>query len=74
MARTGVPTVIALSRKICKMVGVYGVPGLSASTTPEFAAAVLALVAACNAFTALDDYPAEVDRTTPYGPEDLPPA
>lgn len=74
MARTGVPTVIALARKICKMVGVYGVPGLSASTTPEFAAAVLALVAACNAFTALDDNPAEIDRTSPYGPEDLPPA
>jgi hypothetical protein len=56
------------------MVGVYGAPGLSAATTPEFAAATLALVAACNAFTALDDNPAQVDRTTPYGPEDLPPA
>jgi hypothetical protein len=74
VARTGIPTVIKLSRTICKMVGVYGVPGLSTATTPEFAAAVLALVAACNAFTALDDYPAEIDRTTPYGPEDLPPA
>jgi len=56
------------------MVGVYGASGMATATTPEFAAAVLALVAACNAFTALDDYPAEVDRTTPYGPEDLPPA
>jgi len=74
MARTGIPTVIDAARLICKMVGVYGTPGLSAATTPEFAAAVLALVAACNAFTALDDYPGEIDRTTPYGPEDLPPA
>lgn len=74
MARTGVPTIISSARIICKMVGVYGAPNLAASTTPEFAAAVLALVAACNAFTALDDYPAQVDRTTPYGPEDLPPA
>lgn len=74
MARTGVPTIISSARVICKMVGVYGAPGLAGSTTPEFAAAVLALVAACNAFTALDDYPAEIDRTTPYGPEDLPPA
>lgn len=74
MARTGVPTIISAARIICKMVGVYGAPGLSSATTPEFAAAVLALVTACNAFTALDDYPAEVDRTTPYGPEDLPPA
>jgi len=74
MARTGVPTIIASARVICRMVGVYGASGMAAATTPEFAAAVLALVAACNAFTALDDNPAEIDRTTPYGPEDLPPA
>lgn len=74
MARTGTPSIIALVRRICYYVGRYGAGNLSAATTPEFAAAVLTLVAACNAFTALDDNPAEIDRTSPYGPEDLPPA
>lgn len=70
MARTGTPSIIALVRKICYLVGRYGAANLSASTTPEFAAAVLALVAACNAFTALDETPAQIDRNPPYGPED----
>jgi len=70
MARTGTPTIIKLTRTICRMVGQYGAGNLSASTTPEFAAAVLALVAACNAFTSLDDTPAQIDRNPPYGPED----
>lgn len=74
MARTGVPTIIKLVRQICYYVGRYGAAGLAAATTPEFATATMALVAACNAFTALDDNPAEIDRTSPYGPEDLPPA
>lgn len=70
MAGTGVPTIIKLSRKICRMVGQYGASGLAAATTPEFAGAVLGLVTACNAFTALDDTPAQIDRNPPYGPED----
>jgi len=70
VARTGVPTIILLVRKICYLVGRYGAANLSASTTPAFAAAVLALVEACNAFTALDDTPAQIDRNPPYGPED----
>lgn len=74
MARTGIPTVISAARLICKMVSIYGTPGLAGATTPAFAAAVLALVSACNAFTALDDTPAQIDRVSPYGPEDLPPA
>jgi hypothetical protein len=52
------------------LVGRYGAGNMAAETTPEFAAAVLALVAACNAFTALDDIPAQIDRNPPYGPED----
>lgn len=70
MARTGVPTIIKLVRTICRLVGQYGAADLGAKTTPEFAAATLALVAACNAFTALDDTPAQIDRNPPYGPED----
>jgi hypothetical protein len=73
MARTGVPSIIALVRKICYLVGRYGAAGLSTATTPEFATATMALVAACNAFTALDDTPAQIDRNPPYGPEDTGP-
>ena len=70
MARTGVPTVIALTRRICYYVGRYGVSGLATATTPEFATALFALVAACTAWAALDDHPAEIDRTAPFGVED----
>jgi hypothetical protein len=70
MARTGSSSIIALVRKICKLVAVFGATDLAARTTPEFKAAVLALVEACNAFTALDDIPAQIDRNPPYGPED----
>ena len=37
-------------------------------------AAVVALVAACQAFEALDDYPGQIDQTVPTGVEDEPPA
>lgn len=71
-SKTGTPTIIKLTRKICKMVAIWGASDLQARTTPEFKAAVDALVLACHAFEALDDYPAEIDYTAPYGPEDPP--
>ena len=70
MARTGTSSIIALSRKICKMVAVYGAGDLESRTTPGMKVAVLALVAACTAFEALDDYPGEIDRTAPFSEED----
>lgn len=70
MARDGSPSIIALTRKICYLVGRYGAATLQSKTTPAFASAVIALVAACNAFTALDETPAQIDRNPPYGPED----
>jgi hypothetical protein len=70
MARTGSSSIIALTRKVCKLVAVYGASDLQSRTTPAFAAAVNALVAACTAFELLDDVPAEIDRNPPYGPED----
>lgn len=70
---TGVPTIIKLTRKICRLVGTYGAGNMAAATTPEFAAAVLALVTACQAFEALDDQPGEIDSTAPIRPgEDVP--
>lgn len=72
-SRTGTPTVIKLARVICRVVTRYGVSDLAAKTTPEFKTAVNALVAACMAFEALDDQPAEIDATAPLGPEDVAP-
>jgi len=69
-SRTGTSSIISLSRHICRLVGIYGASDLAARTSTEFQAAVVALVAACTAFEALDDFPAQVDRTAPAGPED----
>lgn len=71
-SKTGTPTVIALSRHICRVVNRYGVSDLATKGTPEFAAAITALVAACAAFEALDDYPGQIDSSTPLRPgEDI---
>jgi len=63
MARTGTPTIIVLVRRICRIVGAHGAGDLSSKTTPAFAAAVLALVSACLAFDALDDFPGQIDAS-----------
>lgn len=75
MGRTvnGVSTILFASRVICKMVGRFGTAALASSTTPEFAAAVVALNIACRAFDALDDYPGEIDRTPPFVGGDVEP-
>lgn len=70
MARTGTPSVIALARKICRLVAVYGAFDLEAKTSPAFKLAVDALVVACHAFEAADNYPGEIDFVAPEGPED----
>ena len=71
MARNGASTILALTRKICKMVGLFGTRGILAATNPGFVAALVALVAACEAFEALDDFPGEIDATAPAGVEDV---
>lgn len=74
-SKTGTPTIIESVRVICRMVGVYGAGNLATVTTPEYAAAVFALVAACQAFEALDDFPGQIDSSGPIrGGEDIPPA
>jgi hypothetical protein len=70
-SRTGTPTVIWLTRKICKTVTRLGASDLAAKTNAEYAAAVNALVAVCMAFEALDDQPAEIDNTGAAGVEDV---
>lgn len=68
--RTGTSTIIKAARLICRMIGQYGAYDLQASTSPGFKLAVDALVVACHAFEAADDYPGEIDTTLPAGPED----
>jgi len=73
MARTGTPTIIVLVRKVCRLFNVLGASDLATKTTPEFATAVAALAAACHAFEALDDYPAQIDYSGPIrAGEDIP--
>jgi hypothetical protein len=72
-SRTGTSTIYYLAKKICKMVSLYGASDLASRTSAEFATAVTALVAACHAFEALDNFPFQVDRIAPAGPEDSTP-
>lgn len=75
MARTGTPSIIVLTRKICRLFYTLGAGDLASRTTPEFASAVAALAAACHAFEALDDFPGQRDNTGPLfsGDDDGPP-
>lgn len=70
-SRTGTPTIIRLARKICRVRALYGASDLTAKTSSDFASAIAALAVACAAFEALDDFPAEIDSTTPFGVEDI---
>jgi len=72
---TGTPTIIRLARKICKIRAQFGAGDLSTKTTPEFAAAVAALAIACAVFETLDDFPGQIDATSPIrAGEDVVPA
>ena len=62
------------ARLICRMVALHGAYDLATKTTPEFKLAVDALVLACHAWEALDDYPGQIDNTAPTGSEDGAPA
>ncbi len=73
--KTGSTTIIKLVRHICRIVAIYGASDLATRTTPAFQAAVLGLTAACDAFTALDDFPGQIDATEPIrAGEDVGPA
>jgi len=69
-SRTGTSSIYYLAKKICRLVGTYGATDLGTRVSADFQAAVLALVTACQAFEALDNFPFQVDRTGASGPED----
>ena len=66
--RTGTPSIIKHARAICRLVARYGAGDLATVTTTGYSEAVLALVAACALFEALDDFPGQIDATTPIRP------
>lgn len=70
MGRTvdGTSSILYASRIVCRMVGKFGTARFALRTTPAFAAAVEALVTACMAFEALDDYPGQIDSSGPIRP------
>jgi hypothetical protein len=69
--RTGKSTIIYLMRRICRLVGLYGVSAVVTYTgSPAIGSALQALQAACHAWEAQDDNPGEIDDTAPVGPED----
>ena len=70
----GVSSILKGARLICRIVGRFGTIRLAEKTSPEFAAAVGALVLACQALEALDDQPYTIDSHAPYGDEDRIPA
>jgi len=71
----GTQAILLAARKICRLVDRFGSIILARQTSPEFAQAVVALVTACKALDALDDFVAVIDRTpggTGQNDEDLP--
>lgn len=70
----GVASILKGARLICRIVGRFGVARLAEKTSPEFAAAVNALVLACQVLETIDDQPYTVDRHAPFGDEDVIPA
>lgn len=69
-SRTGTSSIYYLAKHICRIFNKYHATDLASRTSSDFAAAVAALVAACMAFEALDNFPFQVDRVAPDGPED----
>lgn len=70
--RTGASSILRSARQICRIVGIYGLGGLLTYTTnQQLVDAVSALVVACQAYEALDNIPAQIDRNAPYGAEDV---
>jgi len=77
MGRTvdGFSSFYGAAKIICRIVGRFGTAGIAARGTPELAAAATALVVACHAFKALDDYPGEIDSSGSIRTgEDVPPS
>lgn len=63
--RNGVQTIWAASRKICRVASKFNTVSKLSLINPNLAAAVAAIVAACDAISSLDDYPFEIDSSAP---------
>lgn len=72
--RTGTSTILGCSRKISRVYHRFGATDLSTIGNSAIATAVAALVLAYDAWAASDDYPGQIDRTSPIEDIDVPPA
>lgn len=61
--RTGVGTIWRATRKICSVAERYGTVATLTPINAQLAAAVTAIIAACNVIRNLDDFPFEFDES-----------
>ena len=69
--RTGTPTIWRHAEKIASVFQKLGGNDLASALSENFRVAVVALTIAVQEIKAADDYPLQIDRTNPKGPEDL---
>lgn len=67
---TGTPTIWKHAKKIAQVFGDLGGTDLASALSENFRVAVVALSIAVQEIKAADDYPLQIDRTLPAGPED----
>jgi hypothetical protein len=72
-SRTGTASIWRYAKKIQKLQATYGASDMTARLGADFTACVNALVACVIAIYGVDNFPLEVDRVAPHGPEDLVP-
>lgn len=74
-SKTGSKTIFKHAKSIARLYNKYGASDIDTITAEgvAFGDCVRAIVACVIAVYATDDYPLEIDYTTPGGPEDLGP-
>lgn len=69
-SRTGTASIWRLATKIQKLQATYGASDMAARLGPDFVTCINALVACVLAVYAVDNFPLQIDRVPPQGPED----
>ena len=69
-SRTGTSTIWRDARNIARVYQKLGAADLEARTNTAFKDCVTAIVTCVLAILASDDFPLQIDRTSPLGPED----
>lgn len=71
--RSGTASIVEAAKRISRMVTVYGAGDLTARTSADFTACIVALVECYAVLAGTDDLLLQIDRHAPFGPEDLEP-